>query len=396
MNFSVKRNVFALYLVKVAKWMNLVMPVIVLFYKSNGMTMQDIFELQAVYSFTLMFFEIPTGFFADRLGRRTSILSGSFLGVIGYIIYSSSSGFYEFVVAEVALGIAQSLVSGADSALLYDTLLAGRLSAKYTRLEGRVSSIGNFAEAAAGILGGFLAVISLRTPFIFQAAVAAIAIPAAFSLSEPPVTASHSRIKFKDLGAIVRQTLFTNRKLRWNTIFSAVTGACTLTMAWFAQPLFIQAGLKVNWFGVIWAVLNISVGVAALYAWKIEKRLGPVWTVLIITFVLTGSYIGISLLPVTAGFGLLLIFYLVRGLATPTLRNYINCITTSDVRATVLSVRNFLIRLLFVVMGPFFGKVTDLYGLRTALLIAGGIFMVFSGISVFFFIRNRTYEPDSY
>ena len=69
--FSLSRNLSCLYLVKVAKWMNLVMPIIVLFYKSNGMSMQDIFTLQAVYSFTLMMLEIPTGYFADLAGRRT-------------------------------------------------------------------------------------------------------------------------------------------------------------------------------------------------------------------------------------------------------------------------------------------------------------------------------------
>ncbi|HOW32236.1 MAG TPA: MFS transporter, partial [Bacteroidales bacterium] len=105
--FNYRRNLFALYLIKVAKWMNLVMPVIVLFYKSNGMSMREVFQLQAVYSLTLMFFEIPTGYFADKAGRKTSILLGSLLGVTGYLIYSSSFGFWNLAVAEVALGIGQ-------------------------------------------------------------------------------------------------------------------------------------------------------------------------------------------------------------------------------------------------------------------------------------------------
>ena len=151
--FSLSRNLSCLYLVKVAKWMNLVMPIIVLFYKSNGMSMQDIFTLQAVYSFTLMMLEIPTGYFADLAGRRTSILAGSVFGFGGYLIYSVSSGFWEFVIAETILGVGMSLVSGADSAMLYDSLMSAKKTDKYTRYEGRISSIGNFAEAAAGIIG---------------------------------------------------------------------------------------------------------------------------------------------------------------------------------------------------------------------------------------------------
>lgn len=157
MAFSVKRNLTALYLVKIAKWMNLIMPVIVLFYMSNGLTMQDIFLLQSVYSLTLMTLEIPTGYFADKAGRKSSILIGSILGFTGYLVYSFSFGFWQFVIAEVILGVSQSLVSGADSAMLYDTLSAAEQNDKYLRLEGRITSIGNFGEAFAGIIGGLLA-----------------------------------------------------------------------------------------------------------------------------------------------------------------------------------------------------------------------------------------------
>jgi MFS family permease len=392
MSFSLNRNLYALYLIKVAKWMNLIMPVIVLFYRSNGLTMQDIFTLQAIYSVTLMVFEIPTGYFADTSGRRTSMLVGSVLGFAGFLIYCTSTGFWQFVVAETILGVGMSLVSGADSAMLYDSLVSAGASGKYTRFEGRITSIGNFAEARAGILGGILAAISLRTPFFFQAGIAFLAIPAALILQEPPVHGNIRKPGLRDITSIVVRVLHGDRKLFWNTIFSAVTGVSTLTMAWLAQPFFIQAGLRVTLFGVVWAVLNLSVGLAAMYAWRIESMLGPRRTVILFTLFLLLGYFGMALFGTITGFILLLIFYMARGLATPTLRNYINIIASSDTRATVLSVRNFIIRGLFAVMGPFYGFVTDRFGLSTALLLAGMIFGVMSSISLFFFLRYKTYR----
>jgi MFS family permease len=391
MPFPYQRNLFALYFVKVAKWMNLVMPVIVLFYQSNGMTMQDIFTLQAVYSVTLMVLEIPTGYFADIAGRRTSILLGAILGFSGYLVYAVSGGFWEFMVAETILGVGMSLVSGADSAMLYDSLLAVKRDELYTRYEGRITSIGNFGEAFAGILGGLLASVTLRTPYYFQAAIAFAAIPAALFLIEPPVHGPIRKPALRDVFSIVRKVLHGDRKLFWNTMFSAVTGASTLTMAWFAQPYFSQIGLTVSWFGVAWAILNLSVGLTAIYAWRIEKRLGARVTVLLFTLLLLSGYLGLALLDSAAGLILLLLFYLARGLATPTLRNYINRITTSDIRATVLSVRNFVIRLLFAILGPFYGWITDKWGLSTALLSAGAIFAIMSGVSLYFFLKYKTY-----
>jgi MFS family permease len=393
MTFSVKRNLTALYLIKIAKWMNLIMPVIVLFYKSNGLTMQDIFLLQSVYSLTLMTLEIPTGYFADRAGRRSSILIGAILGFAGYLAYSFSFGFWQFVVAEVILGVSQSLVSGADSAILYDTLAAGKQNDKYTQLEGRVTSIGNFGEAFAGIIGGLLAVSSLRTPFYVQACVALIAVPAAIMLVEPPIKTIKIKPGLSEIRTIMYSVLHGNVKLKWNTFFSAITGAATLTMAWFAQPYFGQIKIPISFYGVLWAILNLSVGIAAVYAWKFEKKFGAAKTVIVFTLAIFSSYLLLPLMPGFSGLGILLVFYLARGLATPTLRNYINMITASEVRATVLSVRNFLIRLIFAVSGPLWGWITDKYSLQSAIISAGLIYGFFALISMYFFLKHSTYEP---
>lgn len=390
--FSLQRNLTALYIIKVSKWLLLVMPVVVLFYKSNGMTMQDIFTLQAVYSVTLMVLEIPTGYFADYAGRRTSILVGSFFGFIGFSIYSFSSGFWEFVVAETVLGVGVSLVSGADSAMLFDSLASAGKSEKYTRYEGLISSLGNYAEAIAGIIGGLLAATSLRTPYYVQTVVAFMAIPAALALKEPPLHGNIAKPGFKDVVKIIRMVLHGDRKLFWNTIFSAVTGVSTLTMAWFAQPYLISTGLRVSLFGVAWALLNLSAGVAASLAWRLEAKLQPPRTVFLFTSILIVGFFGLALTGSFLGFLFLIGFYMARGLATPTLRNYINIITSSDVRATVLSVRNFIIRGLFAILGPLYGLITDTFGLSTALLIAGTIFGILSFTSLFFFLKFKTYR----
>lgn len=393
--FSLRRNLISLYVIKVAKWMNLVMPIVVLFYKSNGMTMQDIFTLQAVYSVTLMILEIPTGWFADFAGRRTSILTGSFFGFVGYLIYSTSSGFWEFAVAETVLGAGMSLVSGADSALLYDSLASAGKERNYTRYEGRITSIGNFGEAAAGIIGGLLAALSFRTPYFFQTGIAFLAVPAALLLREPPVRLIVTPPNLRKVTAAVKSVFGKDRKLTWSIFFSAVTGVSTLTMAWFAQPFFIRSGLHVSWFGAVWAGLNLSVGMAAMYAWRIEDKLGSRRTIILFSIALTAGYFGLATGWIIPGFSLLLLFYLARGLATPMLRNYINLHTSSDVRATIMSVRNFIIRGIFAILGPLFGLVTDHNGLSSAIFLAGTIFLILGGISMTFFLKSKGYLRET-
>ena len=43
-----RRNLFALYLIKLSKWFSLVMPIIVLFYEEQGLGLHEVFVLKSV------------------------------------------------------------------------------------------------------------------------------------------------------------------------------------------------------------------------------------------------------------------------------------------------------------------------------------------------------------
>ena len=48
----------------------LAMPIIVIFFKENGLSLTQIMILQSVYSLTVALTEIPSGYFADFFGRK--------------------------------------------------------------------------------------------------------------------------------------------------------------------------------------------------------------------------------------------------------------------------------------------------------------------------------------
>ncbi len=264
------------------------MPVVVLFYQSNGMGMHEIFVLKAIYSLAIVAMEIPSGWMADVWGRKKTLILGSILGSAGFLIYSFSYGFWAFAVAEIILGIGHSFVSGADSAMLFDTLKAQDKTSEYVKQEGRITSAGNFAEAIAGIAGGFLAAISLRTPFYFQFAVAAIAIPAALTLIEPKFHSTEHIHSIKKLIQNIGKTFLSDQNLRIAILLSAVTGTATLTFAWFVQPFFKAIGLPVEWFGILWTCLNLTVGISSVFAYQVEIWLGKKWSVLLDNYVAFG------------------------------------------------------------------------------------------------------------
>lgn len=346
------------------------MPIVVLFYHDNGLSMSQIFMLKSVYSIAMVVFELPSGYLSDVWGCRRTLIIGSLMGTLGILIYSLSSDFASFAVAEVILGIGFSFVSGADSALLYDSLKAENREKEYIKFEGRITSVGNFAEALAGVAGGLLATISLRTPYYFQIFIAGIAIPAAFFLKEPRHVQEKVHLKMKEILAIVKLT-YQQPEMRSAILISSFTGAATLTYAWFVQPYFEAAGVPVAIFGILWTMLNLSTGIFSIFSYRIERWMGKKNTLLFIVILLSLGFILTSVEISLAGIAILFGFYMVRGLATPVLKDYINQYTDSKVRATILSIRNFEIRIIFAAVGPVLGYLTDAFSLQTALFVAG-------------------------
>jgi MFS family permease len=385
MKRSLLINIYGLYLIKLSKWFMLIMPIVALYYTENGLDEYDIFLLQAVYSLSVALLEIPSGYMADVIGRKKSLIMGSILGTLGYIIYSVSSDFYGFLAAEVILGLGGSFISGSDSALLYDSLASMRRRHRYLQLEGRITSLGNFAETSAAICGGLIAAtLSYRSVYISQAIIAALAIPASFMLIEPQRKALSMTPGIRHIMRVCRESLFVDLKLSSTLLLSAITGTATLCMAWTAQVYFVANGLTEEVITPLWVALNLTVAVVAAFASGVVKKMGKPVAIMVIVCCVPIAYILLGIFSLTGGVVVLLVFYAIRGYATPLLKDLANTYCASETRATVLSIRNMIIRFGFAVLGPFIGSLSAGYGLSFALLVSGVVLLLFSICAAFY------------
>ncbi len=360
------------------------MPIIVLFFQEHGLTLTEVMILQSIYSLSVALFEIPSGYIADIFGRKQSIVVSTIFSFIGFLVFSFYGGFYAFAIAQLLVGIGGSLISGSDSALLYDTLLETGDKITYTKIEGRSYAIGNFSEALAGILGGFLAVGSIYLPVYIQTAILFFSIPIAITLVEPKMHEENKLDRsFSAIMGVVRLAIIDNIKLRWLIIYSSAMGVATLSMAWFAQPFFKEVGVPLAYFGILWAGLNFSAGLTSFNAYKFYNKNNNYNILILISLSVIISFI---LLGVNNSlFGLIFIFiiYLLRGIVTPILRNEININTTSNKRATVLSVRSFIIRISFSICAPILGYIAENYSLDNSFYVLAIVVGLFSILASF-------------
>ena len=371
-----------MYLLKAVLWFMVAMPIIVLFFQEHGLSLTQVMLLQAIYSLSVALFEIPSGYIADIFGRKQTIVLSTIFAFIGYLVFSFYGGFYAFAIAQVLIGIGGSLMSGSDSAIIYDTLLETNNKTSYTKIEGRSYAIGNFSEALAGILGGFLAVGSIYLPIYVQTSILFFSIPIALTLVEPTMHKENKLDRsFSAIMGVVRFAILDHAKLRWLIIYSSAMGVATLSMAWFAQPFFKEVGVPLVYFGILWAGLNFSAGLTSFNAHQFDKKENNYSMLIYLSLAMFTSFILLGFNNSIFGLIFILFIYLLRGIVTPILRNEININTTSNKRATVLSVRSFVIRISFAICAPILGYIAENYSLASSFYILAIIVGLFSFLS---------------
>jgi MFS family permease len=370
------------------------MPAVKLFYVENNLHDDDLFILHAWYSLVIFLTEIPSGYLADIFGRKRTMLIGLLCGIAGFFTYSLSYGFTGFLLAEIALGIGHGFISGADSALLYDSLLEEKKEDQYLRQEGRISSAGNLAEAVAGISFTLMAFAAMRPYYQIQTLITFLGFIAACFLIEPTVHGQYKKISLRDILETVRTTLWKNPQLSRYVLFSSIIGFASLSMAWFAQIFLYEAGVKQANFGLYWTLLNIMVALGSISAISIDKRLGARISLFYILLFLSAGFFISSHFISMYGIALLLIFYFVRGSAHPILKDKINRLSESRVRATVLSVRSLVIRIMFAGLAPMLGWFTEKISLESALILCGTIVFIPGLILVVLIMKKGILERN--
>ena len=129
-------NIRKYYRFEISSMILFATPIIVLFWPDNGLSMMQIMILHSIYSILVTVLEIPTWYIADIYGRRKSLIIGSFIHALWIVYYAIAWDFVWFVIAEWLFAIGISLISGANSAFLYDVLLEAGEEKRYKKILG--------------------------------------------------------------------------------------------------------------------------------------------------------------------------------------------------------------------------------------------------------------------
>jgi hypothetical protein len=135
----------------------------------------------------LLCFELPTGWFADRVGHRASLIAGSAVQVIGMIWCWLGEGVGGLVTATVLVALGDAFRSGADAALVYRTCHALGRADGFQAIEARANAVELGALVALVLAGGAIVTTwGFAAGWIAETALCAVGLAFAVAMVEPP------------------------------------------------------------------------------------------------------------------------------------------------------------------------------------------------------------------
>lgn len=102
-------------------------------------------------------FEVPTGVLSDRVGRKYTIVLGSWSRVLAFTFYAIGLSYWCLVIGAILEGLSRAFYSGNNDAFLYDTLADDNLVQDYHEHLGKVSSTEQFSMGVSAVIGSLIA-----------------------------------------------------------------------------------------------------------------------------------------------------------------------------------------------------------------------------------------------
>lgn len=355
-------------------------PVFTILFLDFGLTIEQFALLNTVWAITIVCAEVPSGALADILGRKNLIVTTSLLMVVELSLLAfvplgnGTLIFWAFLLNRVLSGLAEAMASGADEAIAYDTLVDKGLEDNWPKvlsLQMRVRSIASIATMTLGALaydpkavntvlswlGSELILnqqTTMRFPIYFTLVLAILATITAFKMEE--AKAEDTTTKFKT-GAAFKKTMEAGKWI-WRTPFALVI---ILFGMYFDHILRMIVTMTSQYFRLInlpeasFGIIGSAVALLGLVTPKIAEHMAQSYspkTNMLIVFAisgcglvgLTGFYPYWGLIPVAFIFiALTFVSFLTS--------HYLNQITASHQRATVLSFKGLAFNLAYGFIG---------------------------------------------
>lgn len=142
----------------------IIIPTLMVWQNELGLSFAEIGIIQTFGILTVLIAEIPSSYFADRVGRKLTLLFGFTISILSYYFLLGADGFFGFLIAQILLSFGMAFFSGTQESLLND--LVG-YQKSMTKFLGRMSIVDESATIMGMLASSLLiAFFSIQSSFL--------------------------------------------------------------------------------------------------------------------------------------------------------------------------------------------------------------------------------------
>ena len=339
-------------------------PILAIFFTDLGLTLDQYVLLNFAWAASIFLLEVPSGAFADTMGRKKLLVLSAALMVVemGLLLFAPKGGgallFGLCLVNRILSGASEAAASGADEAIAYDALpekdrenLWDEVLATAMRWRAGgflvAMSLGGFLYDPSWLtrigLPSFPLEIAHRLPMalVFLQSLACLVIALRLEeVTEPSTTDSWTRCRnaFR-LTLNTAKHVFTTKGIAIVLIGGLLIDAATRNFATLNSEYYRMISIPDWAFGAIGSLVAVGNWFVPGIAKRMNHRFSPLSVLAIAAGV---SAVSLFLLaPAWPWFGLLpsVLLMALLGFVGFTLSRFLHGVATSEQRATILSVK---------------------------------------------------------
>lgn len=369
---SLKSNIWKFYLIT-GLGIRFIAPIRILYFLSFGLSFTQIGFIELAAALVIIVLEIPTGVFADIVGRKISRLIAYLLSITAFSCMSLGSTLPVFILGWSLSGAADAFQSGAQDALVFDTLKGLSREKDYLKVKSHFLLINTISVVVGSLIGSALYIIDHRLPWYLITATIVISTLVFLTVREPSFSAKYQKIsdqlrQFKYSFWVSLSSSAVRRLILFGLLLASPMYVFTTLLN---QPYLLSRGFSVQSLGVIFAIITIISGVIASFSHRIEPKLKQSLSFLLIIMSFTVLLILMGLIRHPVVVILVIAFYIIDNFKNVIIDNYINQSIPSASRATVISVQSFINNIFISLLFVFIGYLVDIFSINVVLVFMG-------------------------
>ena len=372
-----ERNINLYYLGEFASALYFIIPVWVAF-ERQYLTFTQMSLIDGIRQLVVLVSQLPTGAFADIFGRRVSIVIGNIINMIGLFAMAFATTGTAIAAALITRGIGDGFVSGADTALLYDSLKEMGREHEFTKIRGRGVLVNQLGIIIGSVFAGYMYAYWKGLPFV-AFGICVLISAGFFALMKEPILDSE-RFTMRSYGQRMKRgfgELFKSRYITYLSAFYVLVGGITWSwQLYFNQIYASDIGYNEIAKGWLFAVIRFVNAVLIVRMLHLERFISKGRVFIFFPSVMLISSL-FTLIPSTpVGTFLLFTMTLASTLRFVLLDSYVNEFFVSKYRATALSALNLLVGVVYTILVIVSGPILDTFTSRVVYVGMGGIIIV--------------------